>query len=172
MLPKYCRQIMKRLLDVEDEHELPGIITPHVQFLLRSDCSAFAAELEAEASNERALDTVRNAYDFLLSFLEEFVEQATAIQRRNQALLAELLAAAQQGVLQFEQKITALQEQLDMTLLMYLDSEADRLKAAGGKEALGVVAIIRARIAAEIEKTMGEEISTLNRLLGFDDRYY
>ena len=63
-------------------------------------------------------------------------------------------------------------DQLDVTLLHYLDGEAERMKAAGGGgTSLSIVAIIRARVSAEIDKTMGEEVSTLNRLLGFDDRY-
>eukprot|EP00611_Tribonema_gayanum_P021283 TRINITY_DN4056_c0_g1_i2.p2 TRINITY_DN4056_c0_g1~~TRINITY_DN4056_c0_g1_i2.p2 ORF type:complete len:252 (-),score=125.77 TRINITY_DN4056_c0_g1_i2:106-861(-) len=169
-----CRRVMDELLDAEEEEQLPGIVSPHVYALLASDCSAFFEEMRAEAASATARDTLANAYDFLLSFMEEFTAHAAAIQARNQKLLAELLGAARRGALAFEDAIAAAREasRLDVTLLHYLDGEAARLRAAaGGDAALGAVGVIRARVAAEIDRTMGEEVSVLNRLLGFDDRF-
>ncbi|KAG5187585.1 hypothetical protein JKP88DRAFT_267860 [Tribonema minus] len=166
------RRVMDDLLDAEEEEQLPGIVSPHVYALLASDCSALFEEMRAEAASATARDTLANAYDFLLSFMEEFTAHAAAIQARNQKLLAELLGAARRGALAFEEAIEAAREasRLDVTLLHYLDGEAARLRAAaGGDAALGAVGVIRARVAAEIDRTMGEEVSVLNRLLGFDD---
>lgn len=164
------RGVMEQLLNAEDEYELPGIVSSHVHVLLDTNCSALLAEMQAEAPNQVALDTLNNAYEFLLAFMELFVEQTIAIQHRNQQLLSEMLTAARAGITHFETKMTEVRDRLDVTLLTYLDGEAERMKAAGGAESLQAVSVIRARVAAEIDKLMGEEVSILNRLLGFEDR--
>ena len=62
----------------------------------------------------------------------------------------------------------------------YLDAEVERLEKkvdrkkdgpGGGDEVLNVVKIVRTRVCAQVDLTMGEDVAILTRMLSYDDRY-
>lgn len=60
----------------------------------------------------------------------------------------------------------------------YLDAEVERLEKGdktpgpgGGNEVLNVIKVVRTRVCAQVDLTMGEDVALLTRLLSYDDRY-
>ncbi|CAM9299881.1 unnamed protein product, partial [Phaeothamnion confervicola] len=164
------RSIIGALRAASDEHELPGILARSVDFLLSTDVTALVNELIAEETSADGVEAVAALYGFIVTFLEEFVDGAAAVQRRNQRLLSEILAVARTSILEFDSTMLALRSQLDFEFLKYLDAEAGAAAAADAAQLRRVLTVVRTRVCAEIDRGVSEDVAVLTRLLGFDDR--
>jgi hypothetical protein len=171
------RRTVDSLLQVDSEEpaRVLEIMSKQADFLLACDCPALMSEMLEEEGNPIALETIRNVFDFMLSFLEEYVQETSSIESRHQRTVRQIIDAARSGSVEFNEKMLELNQkgEIDYGVLKYLDGEAQRLQSEGpgSRDLLGIIQIIRTRVATEIEESMGASASTLSRLLAFDDRY-
>ncbi|CAN0307507.1 unnamed protein product, partial [Ascophyllum nodosum] len=173
-------RIMEDVLGAEKEEELPGLLTKHVGFLLSVDVTRLTNDLISLEPTMDRIQTLRNAYDFIVAFLEGMVESTMALQKKNRELLREIIEVAKIGPVEFERKMADLQDRFTYEFVKYLDAEVERLEKkvdrkkdgpGGGDEVLNVVKIVRTRVCAQVDLTMGEDVAILTRMLSYDDRY-
>ncbi|CAM9972410.1 unnamed protein product, partial [Hapterophycus canaliculatus] len=186
-------RIMEEVLEEEKEEELPGILTKHIDFLLSVDVTSMTNDLIRQEPTMSRVNTLRNAYEFIVTFLESMVESTVDVQKENQTLLRLIIEAAKIGPDVFDKRMKKLQDRFTFEFVKYLDTEVKRLEKVerdlaekkkkrtkpankddiptGGNEVLNVIRIVRTRVCAQVDLMMGEDVAVLTRMLSYDDRF-
>ncbi|CAN0346984.1 unnamed protein product, partial [Ectocarpus sp. 8 AP-2014] len=103
-------RIMEEVLEEEKEEELPAILSRHVDFLLSVDVTALTNDLIRQEPTLTRVNTLRNAYEFIVSFLESMVESTVDVQKENQTLLRLIIEAAKTSPELFDKRMKNLQD--------------------------------------------------------------
>ncbi|CAM9766091.1 unnamed protein product [Ectocarpus sp. 6 AP-2014] len=188
-------RIMEEVLEEEKEEELPAILSRHVDFLLSVDVTALTNDLIRQEPTLTRVNTLRNAYEFIVSFLESMVESTVDVQKENQTLLRLIVEAAKTSPEVFDKRMKTLQDRFTFEFVKYLDGEVERLEkvekdmaekkrkrkvpaekddmpmGGDGNEVLNVIRIVRTRVCAQLDLMMGEDVAVLTRMLSYDDRF-
>eukprot|EP00903_Cladosiphon_okamuranus_P008750 g8382.t1 len=185
-------RIMEEVLEQEKPEELPAILTKHVDFLLSVDVTTMTNDLIRQEPTMERVNTLRNAYEFIVTFLESMVESTVDVQKENQTVLRLIIEAAKTSPEVFEKRMKKLQDRFTFEFVKYLDSEVERLEKVekdllekrknktapdkndpffGGNEVLNVIKIVRSRVCAQVDLMMGEDVAVLTRMLSYDDRF-
>ncbi|CAM9359786.1 unnamed protein product [Scytosiphon promiscuus] len=186
-------RIMEEVLEEEKEEELPGILTKHIDFLLSVDVTSMTNDLIRQEPTMSRVNTLRNAYEFIVTFLESMVESTVDVQQENQTLLRLIIEAAKTSPDVFDKRMKKLQDRFTFEFVKYLDAEVERLEKVerdiaekkknskkpadrndiptGGNEVLNVIRIVRTRVCAQVDLMMGEDVAILTRMLSYDDRF-
>ncbi|CAM9531356.1 unnamed protein product, partial [Ectocarpus fasciculatus] len=188
-------RIMEEVLEEEKEEELPAILSRHVDFLLSVDVTGLTNDLIRQEPTLTRVNTLRNAYEFIVSFLESMVESTVDVQKENQTLLRLIIEAAKTSPEVFDKRMKNLQDRFTFEFVKYLDGEVERLEkvekdmvekkkkrkvppekddmpmGGDGNEVLNVIRIVRTRVCAQVDLMMGEDVAVLTRMLSYDDRF-
>ncbi len=181
------RRVVKQLraIPYDKPEEAVCILSKEVHALLKMDCGSFMSDLVAKEPTPSSQTELRNVFDFMLSFLEHYVDEMKNVESHNAKAIKDVILAAKGGASELDASIKQLVRagKVNYGVLQYLHAEAVRLMvkeeeclAQGGSnqelvDMQGIIGVVRARIAAEVEAQMGYEVAVLSRLLGFDDRY-
>ncbi|CAM9470489.1 unnamed protein product [Pylaiella littoralis] len=189
---KRFERIMEDVLAQEKEEELPAVLTKHIEFLLSVDVTSLTNDLIRQEPTMDRVNTLRNAYEFIVTFLESMVESTVDVQKENQTVLRLIIEAAKIGPDVFDKRMQKLQDRFTFEFVKYLDAEVERLEKVekdlaeqkknrktadvndppiGGNEVLNVIRIVRTRVCAQVDLMMGEDVAVLTRMLSYDDRF-
>ncbi len=181
------RRVVKQLraIPCNKPEEAVCTMSKEVDALLKADCGRFMSDLIAKEPTPSSQTELRNVFDFMLSFLEHYVDEMKNVESHNAKIVKDVILAAKGGARELDDSIKQLVNagKMNYGILQYLDTEAARLKVkeeeclaqgVSSQELVdmqGIIGVVRSRMAAEVEAQMGCEVAVLSRLLGFDDRY-
>lgn len=183
------RGLLQEVLSTKNPEHLPSLMTKHVELLLAMrgyegvDLINSAIKEAREKGGKESEQTTMDAIEFILSFAEEFVEQAQNIDDSNKKLLGKIirtLTNRESGITSLDQEeilddfMIKEKENFTAGFLRHLEGECDRIAAAPimtpeSSRLLEIMRIIQARVLEELGKDLGEGALVLGQLLGYDD---
>jgi hypothetical protein len=180
------RQLLDKIMSVKDPQHVPSILTKNIELILLLSNENGAKMVEAilqetlQQQGEAGAEALANAIELVLSFAENFVEEAARIDKANKELLGDIIRIVSDK----ERTGSAREDALDDLLkqekdritagfIRHLDGECDRIAGAPKmtKESgrlLEMLRMIQARVLDEIGSDLGEAATVLNQLVGFD----
>ncbi len=181
------RRVVKQLraIPCNKPEEAVFVMSKEVDALLKADCGHFMSDLMDKEPTPSSQTELRNVFDFMLSFLEHYVDEMRNVESHHANIVRDVILAAKGGARELDDSIKQLvsASKMNYGVLQYLDAEAARLKVKEEKclaqghsnhelvDMREIIGVVRSRMAAEVEAQMGCEVAVLSRLLGFDDRY-
>lgn len=191
---KEFKKLLDLLVATENSDHLPGIMARNIDLILSMRGFEGVALMkqaieEAEKSgDEDRMESVSEAVDYIISFIEEFVDQAKSIDDANKQLLGKIIRSiAKNDALDNNDRRTARdrEESLDLILkqekenftpgfLRHLEGECQRIAMAPesspkSAKLLETLKLIQTRVVEELGKDLGEGAQILGQLLGYDD---
>lgn len=183
------RGLLQEVLSTKNPEHLPSLMTKHVELLLAMrgyegvDLINSAIKEAREKGGKESEQATMDAIEFILSFAEEFVEQAQNIDDSNKKLLGKIirtLTNRESGITSLDQEeilddfMIKEKENFTAGFLRHLEGECDRIAAAPimtpeSSRLLEIMRIIQARVLEELGKDLGEGALVLGQLLGYDD---
>jgi len=193
---KDFKLLIKDLLAAEDPNDLPSIMSSRMELMLNMrgyegvNLLKDTIQKAEEKGDEEHLNHVMVVCDYIVSFTEEFVEQAKSMDDANKELLGKILKkiSAHKTSIVFDETLSdkEREEGLDALLqeesqnftpgfLRHMERECVRIENAPKKtpeatKMLHTVRLIHARVVEELGKELGEGAQILGQLLGYDDR--
>jgi len=168
---------------------LPGIMTRNIDFML--DMSGYEGvsllkevikETE-QTGDEDKIQLVNSAIEYIMSFVEEFVNQAKSADDANKNLLGKIIQfitlKGTEGAERKEAMLDKLmkEEKQNFTpgFLRHLEGECQRIASAPqmtpeSSKMLETMRIVQTRILEELGDDLGEGAKVLSQLLGYDKR--
>ena len=186
LLKAQFRNLLARAMEIRSPELLPRELANNLELLfsLRGyEGAAVISEVVNEAKDQgpehfhRTVKTVEK----LLSFAEDFVNEATQLDTQNKELLGKIILTmtkkGQTGLDKEELLDQVLEEEkanFSPGFLRHLEGECQRIANAPKvtTESAGLLQIIRViqtRVLEEIGKDMGEAAVVLGQLMGYDD---
>ena len=186
--------LIQKIQETEIPEHLPSLLTRNVDLILSMqglNGSEILKEIidEAQLSDEVGkFEYVTSALDFIVSFLEEFVEEAKGMDDVNKTILGRIIRAVVVKDNAGENKRLGRdeEEELDNLLirekdnftpgfLRHLEGECSRISAAQtltpeSSKMLQMMRIIQMRVVEELGRDLGEGALVLGQLLGYDDK--
>jgi hypothetical protein len=185
-LKKQFRDLVTKSMAIRSPELLPRELSNNLEliFSLRGyEGAGVISEIVQEAKEQGPVQFQRTVktVETILSFAEDFVNQATQLDNQNKKLLGKIMLAMTRK----DQKGLDKEELLDQVLeteknnftpgfLRHLDGECNRIASAPkvtpeSTRLLEIIRIIQTRVLEEIGKDMGEAAVVLGQLMGYDD---
>ncbi|TFJ84772.1 hypothetical protein NSK_003804 [Nannochloropsis salina CCMP1776] len=168
-----------------------GLISSNVPFFLGTNTSLFMQEMLEELDSmdpatpvplgggyqvtvEQQRTALVNLFTLTMDFIEGFVSHTQGELRSHQAVLKEIMEAAQKkSSTELDATLKRLRPQFREDFVTYLRGEYERVSTPPMTEDSVVLAnllqAIQARVLAEVEDMMGSDVSQVSRLLAFSD---
>jgi len=191
-------QLLQDVINATSPLQLPSIMSKRIDILLQmrgyevmNAMNQTIQEAES-AQDEQRLEDVMAACDYIVSFTEEFVEQARQMDDQNKMLLGKILqtmtktSSSQENPLQekrtdrerekaLEQLLQDEKENFTPGFLRHVEGECNRIQTAprmspDSAKLLQTLRMIQTRVVEELGKELGEGAQILGQLLGYDDR--
>jgi len=163
----------------ESPEDLPSLMTQNIEVVFSMQgyegvqfLEEFIAEAESGA-DEFELESLTEACDYILSFSEEFVEQARVMDEENKKLIGKIIRSMTKG------SETVREENLDKVLedekdnftpgfLRHIEGECDRIAAAPNmtpesSKMLQTLRTIQLRVVEELGADLGEAALVLGQ---------
>ena len=180
--------------DMESMERLPGIMTRNMELILNMKGFEGVKMLrdaieEAQKSNdEDRIVQVEAAVNYILTFSEEFVDNALSLDETNKKLLGKIVKEITSGWntgegnrpgVEDEARLDKLfereKENFTPGFLRHLEGECTRISSASrltpeSTKMLEILRIIQARTVEELGQELGEGAVVLGQLLGYDNR--
>lgn len=164
-----------------DVTSLPSLLTQNLELLL--SMRGFEGEeliekaiKEAEQSGDRDYaDRVGGAFEYMLTFLSEFVDQAKVMDDEVKDLLGKIVLVANSSSKNeedFDEMMKNQKGNFTPAFLRHIEGECKRLELTQTKESarmLQIMRIIQTRVLEELGSDLGEGAQVLSQLLGYDD---
>ena len=180
------RQLVTKALSVSDPQHLPSLMTQNIPLVLSLTEGQQGSEMVESILNDDSLvqnygaSRVSQAIDFILSFAQDFVDQASQLDKQNKELLG-LILRAMSGDQTSRQREEALNEilktqKLSAGFLRHLEGECERIASAPkttpeGARLVQMLKLIQARVLEELAaESLGEAATVLGQLIGYDDK--
>lgn len=183
--------LIQDIIDCPTPEQLPAIVSSRMDLILNlrgyEGINLFQQTIQqAERSgNEQYLEDVEAACDYILSFTEEFVDQAKEMDDVNKNLLGKIvkqISSSNDDSLSEIERERALDDLLQTEkknftpgFLRHIEGECTRIQTAPkiSKESiklLETLRLIQTRVVEELGKDLGEGAQILGQLLGYDDQ--
>jgi len=174
-LDQEFRQLLQQIMGAAKPEHIPGMLTRNLDLLL--DLQQFPKVLYriVEQAKEHEEQEVLDAVELVLSFWENFVDQAQVIDRHHKDLVGEIInkmlgkdeAALDQYFHDNKNKLTP-------GFLRHLEGECERIANAPkmtkeSSRMLEMIYTIQVRVLEELGKDIGEGALVLGQLLGYDN---
>jgi len=185
------RQLVREIVEARPPQSLPSIVTKYLDVLLSINSGNGVKALktiveEAASSSDEERQEVEFACDYILSFMEAFVEEARSMDDKNKNLLGRIMRAIAPSSSDASSSARYREEQLDVVLeeekdnftpsfLRHVENECRRLAASptitkDSARLLETLQLIHLRIMEELGKNLGEGALVLGQLVGYDDK--
>eukprot|EP00559_Dactyliosolen_fragilissimus_P008060 CAMPEP_0184869790 /NCGR_PEP_ID=MMETSP0580-20130426/35275_1 /TAXON_ID=1118495 /ORGANISM="Dactyliosolen fragilissimus" /LENGTH=341 /DNA_ID=CAMNT_0027371501 /DNA_START=90 /DNA_END=1115 /DNA_ORIENTATION=- len=183
------RSLINRIIECSDPTLLPRMVTDEIEMLL--SMRGYEGTLllkkiieDAERKNdEKHIERISSALDYVVSFVEEFVEQATMMDNANKELLGKIIKLLAKNnnsgsERELEEQLNELleQERENFTpgFLRHVEGQCVRISTAPkmtpeSSKMLNTLQIIQARVVEELGRDLGEGALVLGQLIGYDD---
>jgi hypothetical protein len=182
------RNLLETSMAVTNPDHLPQIFGRNLELILSlqgEEGSRVVSELVEEAKEEgqEQFEQVVTLVEVILSFAEDFVEQASEMDGSNKKLLGKIIRAMTSKDIESardrEEYLDELMEQqkayFTPGFLRHIDGECDRIAGAPkmtpeSARLMEIMRIIQTRVLEELGKDMGEATVVLGQLMGYDDK--
>jgi len=180
--------LLEKVISAEKPEDLPSIMSSHIDIIL--DMRGYEgirllkeviSDAEASGNEERELQ-VMAACEYIVSFTEEFVDQAKVMDETNKQILGKIIrkmtSVKDSDNLREEDLDEFLEEEKENftpSFLRHLEGECKRIESAPQKnykseKLLRTLRTIQMRVVEELGKELGEAAQVLNQLIGYDNR--
>jgi len=183
------QNLLDKVLSTTKAEHLPGLMTKNLELLLRMrgyegvELINNAIEKARETKGEERAEEVMAAIEFMLSFTEEFVDQAKAMDDTYKALLGKIIRAmtdnkdtlsVREQEEYFDLVMQSEKDNFSPGFLKHVDGECERISNAPtmtpeSSRLLEIIRIIQTRLLEELGKDIGEGALVLGQLMGYDD---
>jgi hypothetical protein len=186
---KEFNNLLFEVLKVSDAQHIPSILAKNMELLLNMSSSQLGAEIvdtilkEArEDSGDDAAERIEEVIDLVLSFTEEFVQQAADIEETNKQVLGKIIRAISDKDVSGRDREEALDELLAAErsnftpgFLRHIEGECDRIAAAPkmtpeSARLLEILHIIQTRALEEVGQDLGQAAQVLGQLIGYESK--
>ncbi len=178
--------LIQNIMSTPDPQHVPSIMTKHMELLLNIrgyEGSKLIESIlqEAESQGQEYVNKVIDAIEFILSFTEAFVNNASTLDDYNKRLLGKIIKTMSKADTSARDREELLDKLMDSEMenftpgfLRHVEGECARIAAASSMtpesaRLLEILRIIQARVLEELGKDMGEEAQVLGQLLGYDN---
>lgn len=175
------RQMFDTVMSCTDGDQLPSIMAPNVDILLKLSggvgLTLLNEELaKAQASGDQSyIEAAESAIDYIVYFVETFVTEAKRVDDINKELLGSIIKcmvdSGNEEIL--DVLIQEKKSQFNAGFLRHLDGECMRISNAPSMtpestKMLQILRMIQTRIVEELGQELGERAQILGQLLGYD----
>jgi hypothetical protein len=182
------RNLLETSMATTNPDHLPQIFARNLELILSlqgEEGALVVSELVEEAKEEgqEQFEQTVTLVDIILSFAEDFVQQASEMDGNNKKLLGKIIRAMTskdiETVRDREEYLDELMEQekgyFTPGFLRHIDGECNRIANAPkmtpeSARLMEIMRIIQARVLEELGKDMGEATLVLGQLMGYDDK--
>jgi hypothetical protein len=182
------RKLLETSLTTTNPEHLPQIFARNIELILslQGEEGAYViTELveEAKAEGQEQFEQTVTIVEIILSFAEDFVQQASEMDSSNKKLLGKIIRAMTskdvESVRDREEYLDELMEQekgyFTPGFLRHIDGECNRIANAPkmtpeSAKLMEIMRIIQTRVLEELGKDMGEATLVLGQLMGYDDK--
>lgn len=178
--------LIAAVMTTTNPQHVPSIMTKHMELLLSIRGYEGSSLMERvlkkeETQGQDHVEQVMQAIEFILSFVEAFVDNAQTLDDYNKKLLGKIIktmSKADTTARDREELLDSLMERekdnFTSGFLRHVEGECERIAAAPkmtpeSARLLEILRIIQARVLEELGKDMGEEALVLGQLLGYDN---
>lgn len=180
------RNLLDKVMAASDPQHIPSILTKEMELILSlsgEDGVQVIQSILDEArtdQGEEAANRVAEFIDLVLSFAEEFVQEAVDMDDVNKRLLGKIiltLSDKEQTARNREDALNkVLQEEKENFtpgFLRHLEGECERIANAPkmspeSSRLLEIIRMIQARVLEELGKDLGEAAQVLGQLIGYE----
>jgi hypothetical protein len=181
------RNLLFESMATTNPDHLPRILANNIELIMSlqgEDGAQVITELVEEAKaegNEQFQGTVE-LVEIILTFAEDFVEQASQMDDRNKQVLGKIILTmaskddpARDREEYLDQLMEEEKENFTPGFLRHIEGECERITNAPtvtpeSSRLLEILRIIQARVLEELGKDMGESALVLGQLMGYDDK--
>lgn len=183
------RRLLDKVMEAQKPEHIPSLLIKHTEVILNMK-GEFAVltiqEILEEArqeGGEKEVERVSDAIEMILTFAEDFVEEAESMDKSNKELLGKIIttiAAKDGGSERYrEDKLNELlaseREHFTQGFLRHLDGQYQRIASAPkispeGARLQEILMIIKSRIVEELGKDLGEAAVVLGQLVAYEDK--
>ncbi len=180
-------ELLQSLVTAENQEEhWPGIVARHVDVIVNMQgfegVNLMKEALEKAEQNGFTVEQVSDAINYIVSFIEEFVDQTKSINDAHKELLGKIIRTitnlndVQEATAEeiLDEVLESEKENFSPGFLRHLEGECNRILSAPNKtreatKLLEILRSIQARVVEELGQDLGEGALVLGQLLGYDD---
>jgi hypothetical protein len=182
------RNLIEQIQAVPDPQHIPSLLTRNLDLLLdlSGSAGAKAAEIilqEVQSSQDEATASrTVEVMDLVLTFTEDFVEEALRIDKQNKELLGKIIkliankeTSAKDREEGLDRLLQAEQKSCTPGFLRHVEGECQRIASAPrmtpeSARLLEILRVIQARVVEELGKDLGEAAQVLGQLIGYESK--
>ena len=184
------RNLLDSILKVTDVRHIPSLLTKNLELVLSLVGNDGAALIQSvlkdyQTSTSSTTNTteVEEAIDLTLSFAENFVQEASQLEKQNKDLLGKILkvmsdkesgATTLEREIQLDALFAQERDRLTIGFIRHIENECERIQAAptmtpDSARLLETLWIIQARAVEELGEDLGEAAQVMGQLIGYED---
>jgi len=181
------RRLLERVMTVQDPQHVPSLLTKNMELILSLSSENGVRIVEnilqetVEEQGEEAAEAVSRGIDLILTFAENFVEEAVGMEDQNKKLLGKIIntvsdknkTASQREQDLDELLVTEKERFTTAGFLRHLDTECSRIARAPkmtpeSMRLLELLRLIQTRVLEEMGSDLGEAARVLGQLIGYE----
>jgi hypothetical protein len=185
---KEFRELMNQVMQVSDPQHIPSVLTKQMELILNLSGEEGVATIEAilnearEEQGDEAAERLEEVIDLILSFAEEFVQQAVGIEDANKKILGKIIRtisnkdiAGREREEALDDLLAAERDNITPGFLRHIEGECDRIAAAPkmtpeSTRLLEILRIIQTRALEELGQDLGQAAQALGQLIGYESK--
>jgi hypothetical protein len=185
---KEFRDLLNQVMQVSDPQHIPSVLTRQMGLILNLSGEEGVETVEAilneakEEEGDEAAERLEEVIDLVLSFAEEFVQQAVGVDDTNKKILGKIIRAISNKDVAGRDREEALDEvfaaerdNITAGFLRHIEGECERIAAAPkmtpeSARLLEILRIIQTRALEELGLDLGQAAQALGQLIGYESK--
>jgi hypothetical protein len=185
---KEFRELLNQVMQVSDPQFIPSVLTKQMELILNLSGEEGVETVETildearEEEGDEAAERLEEVIDLVLSFAEEFVQQAVGIEDTNKKTLGKIIRAISNKDVAgrdreeaLDELIAAERDNITAGFLRHIEGECERIKAAPkmtpeSARLMEILRIIQTRALEELGLDLGQAAQALGQLIGYENR--
>jgi hypothetical protein len=185
---KEFRELLNQVMQVSDPQHIPSVLTKQMGLILNLSGEEGVETIEAilneakEEEGDEAVERLEEVIDLVLSFAEEFVQQAVGVDDTNKKILGKIIRAISNKDVAGRDREEALDElfaaerdNITAGFLRHIEGECERIAAAPkmtpeSARLLEILRIIQTRALEELGLDLGQAAQALGQLIGYESK--
>jgi hypothetical protein len=185
---KEFRELLNQVMQVSDPQHIPSVLTKQMGLILNLSGEEGVETVEAilneakEEEGDEAAERLEEVIDLVLSFAEEFVQQAVGVDDTNKKILGKIIRAISNKDVAGRDREEALDElfaaerdNITAGFLRHIEGECERIAAAPkmtpeSARLLEILRIIQTRALEELGLDLGQAAQALGQLIGYENK--
>lgn len=180
------KALLEEAMAIKDPGHLPRLLANNIGVVVSLKGKGGAKIIEdivqeAKEQGQEQMDRTVTTVEAILAFTEDFVEEASQLDRQNKELMGRIIRTMTSNDDSDRDKEELLDQLMEEEkenftpgFLRHLEGECDRISGQAkltseSHRLLEIVRVIQARVLEEIGKDMGEATLVLGQLMGYDD---